>query len=736
MSHKRWIREVRVLKASSSPIRLRILSILFEKGPLSYTELMSSLKMNPTQDAGRFAYHLKFLLKANLIKTDVESKKYGLTELGEMVIKVADEIEKKAFKPKRLLVRTSRFALEEFDINKITDSLIKETKMPADLAHKIARETEKRLLKSKTKYLTAPLVREVVNAILIEKGLEEYRHELTRLGLPVHDIKTLLETSSKPIQRQFSVLEAAGKKVLEEYTLLKVLPRDMADAHISGSLHINGLSQWILKPNEIMHDLRFFLRNGLNLENVNPPQPSYPPPKSLDSALSTTLNILLHAAKETDKAQTIDYFNVFLAPFIRNVNPLKVKEKLRLFMFNVNQQLNNVSLGIELSIPDFIAEKQAFGPLGKTDGKYGDFIVENQLIALQVLEILMEETLHKPLFNPKIIIKVRSETFTDENAEQLLLKAHTLATEKGVPYFANLTKKRQKHSVFSASGVKLDADLKGDWEIDTLRTGSLGEVTVNLPRITCESKGKRKEFFQILGDRLEMTVRAFEIKYRMLKQRFKNSLPFLSLKINGDQYFRLENSSRLVSFTGVREAAEAFYGKSIHDNEEKLGFIKETVKCITNFTDKVNKRRRKRLLPAILPNFEASERLASLDIERYGVAKVQFSGTREKPFYSTINKLTLKNGKIPSEALKMTQSLRGLYTGGSLTTIDLGETEYEAEELTSLTKQIVNAYGLEFFTYNRNLTYCVRCKKSWLGLLSKCPSCGATSTLITFNKFA
>ena len=62
------MRGVKILKAVSSPLRLQILNLLFDRGPLSYTELMGSLKMNPSRDAGRFAYHLKFLLKADLVE--------------------------------------------------------------------------------------------------------------------------------------------------------------------------------------------------------------------------------------------------------------------------------------------------------------------------------------------------------------------------------------------------------------------------------------------------------------------------------------------------------------------------------------------------------------------------------------------------------------------------------------------------------------------------------------------
>jgi len=723
-----------VLKAVSSPIRLNILNLLFDKGSLSYTELMSALKMNPSRDAGRFAYHLKFLLKADLIEADVEVRKYRLTELGKMVIDIAEEIERKSVKRKRIFVRTSLFALEDFDASKIVDSLIREAGMPVDLAQKIAKEAEKRLVKSKTKYLTAPLIREVVNAILIEKGLEEHRHKLTRLGLPVHDVKSLIQAKSKTPQGSASIHEEAGKVVLKEYTLLNILPRDIADAHLSGSLHINGLDSWILKPSEIMHDLRFFFKNGLNLEKLNVFQLFYPPPKSFESALSIIFNVLLHSAKEIGETQTLEYFNVFLAPFVTGIKPAQLKETLRSFICSISQYMDT-SLGLELVTPDFIAEKKTIGPFGKLEGNYGDFKEESQLLASLMLEIFAEESARKPLFNPKIIVKIRLETFSDGKAREILLQAHHLASEKGIPYFANLLGKSRKHDVFSASGYRLKADLKRDWEIDTLRTGNIGYVTVNLPRITYECEKDETKFFEILEERLEMAARALEIKYRALKQHGKGLIPFIMQSVNGDRYFRLECSSRLINFAGLKEAAEAFCGKTMLEDEEPLKFAEKITRYILDFTRTVGKRRRKRLSPAILPSAEASERLVRLDIDRYGIAKVRFSGTREKPFYSTVSRLGLQNNESYLEPLKLERRLYGLHAGGNLTIVDLGEGEHETEELLSLTRQYVETYGIEFFTYNRNLTYCTNCKRSWFGLLHKCPSCGSTSTLSCLSRF-
>jgi hypothetical protein len=238
MSHRRRP-GLKVLKAVSSSLRLEVLNLLFERGALSYTEMMKILRLNPSRDAGRFAYHLKFMLRTDLIEPDVETKKYRLTDLGRTMVSIGEDIEQHFFKRRKMMVRTSKFSLEEFDRNKIAESLIKEANVPADLAQKIARETEGRLSEFKTKYLTAPLIREIVNTILIEKGFEEYRHKLTRLGLPVYDVTQLLKSMSTMSLGVEAVHGAAGDKVIEEYTLLNVLPRDIADAHLSGSLHLN-----------------------------------------------------------------------------------------------------------------------------------------------------------------------------------------------------------------------------------------------------------------------------------------------------------------------------------------------------------------------------------------------------------------------------------------------------------------------------------------------------------------
>jgi len=722
---------VKVLKAVSSPIRLRILDFLMNRGPLSYTEIMKLLKLKPSRDAGRFAYHLKTLLKMDLIEPDLEKKKYRLTSLGRKLVEVAEEIEENAFQRKKMLVRTSRLSLEHFERNKIAESLIKEAGVPADLAQRIARETERRLTKLRTKYLTAPLIREFVNAILIERGLEEYRHKLTRLGLPVYDVTQLIKTMSQRAVDVEAVHEAAGDAVLEEYALLNVLPRDIADAHISGSLHINNLGCWVLKLDGVMHDLRFFFRYGLS------PRPGLEkiprkPPKDLESALSITIEILKLTMRESMGEQTADFFNVFLAPFVGDMKPDEVRDIIRNFLIEVNHLIpSGVSLGLELTIPRFIAEMSAVGPNGKNVDIYGDYVEESLLIASSIIEVMLSE--EKPILNPSLIIKIRNETFKDGKAERTLFEAHRLALKRGTPYFANLVLKEQRYASYAATGFRLASEWSGDWELDTLRTGILDSVVINLPRAYYDSGGNRGRFFEQLRDKMEMAARALEIKYLTIKERIgENLLPFLTQCRDGDPYYRLENSSRLVGFVGLNEAVHAISGNPIYQSEESLKFAVEIVKFLSKELGRYSNRPDARFNLSMVSCRDAAERLAELDIERYGLAKVRVRGGRRNPAYTDMTATPFDVGIPLQRYLRIEEQFHRLTPGSHLTPIPLREGENGPESLLSTTKEIVNTHKIGFYTYSRDMAYCNNCDRLFYGEVVKCPLCGSVKAMTRF----
>ncbi len=702
---------------------------------------MKILRLNPSRDAGRFAYHLRYLLKEKLIEPDAEKKRYRLTELGRTVIGMAEEIEEQFFKRRKMVVRTSRLAMEDFDRTKIVESLIREAGVPVDLAQKIARETESRLSEFKTKYLTAPLIREFVNAILVEKRLEEYRHKLTRLGLPVYDVTQLIKSIGATSLGVGAVHKAAGDAVIEEYTLLNTLPRDIADAHLSGTLHINNLGCWILKPNEFMHDLRFFFQYGLDLGRTDGRGRSYRPPKNIESALLTVSNVLKIAATEISGDQAFDYFNVFLAPFARGISDEKVREALRMLVFNLNHTLTNqgfpleTSLGLEFIVPNFLKENEAIGPNGEKIGTYADFVEETRLIASLLLEISLEDDKHRPIFNPSLIVKVRPEVLEDRECESLLFKSHKLAAERGLPYFANLCAKGQKQVSYTATGCRFAAEWKQDWELDTLRTGSIGSVIINLPRVSYEAEGKQTRFYEFLDEQLEMALRALEIKYQTIRRRSREGLlPFLMQKVDGDHYFRLQNASRLVSFVGLNETTQALLEKAIHKDGEALDLAENIVNYLSKGIHKYTKKPETRPLLSMLPNADAAKRLAELDVENYGWAKVHAQGTRKQPFYTDLIAVPLTSELPWEDRLGIEGKFHRMAPGSHLTILQLADSELDADSLLAVTRRILKTYAIGLYTYNRHLSYCANCQRAFHGILAKCPSCGSVDRVFCSSR--
>ncbi len=735
-------RGTRVLKAISSPLRLQILKLLYERGALPYTKIISFIRLSPTRDAGKFAYHLKFLLNADLIEPDEETRKYRLTELGQLLIGVAENIDERVSKKRKMFVRTSRLAIEEFDRNKIALALVKEAGVPLDLAQKISRETEERLFEFKTKYLTAPLIREFVNAILIEKGLEDYRHKLTRLGLPVYDVTELIKSTGVNFAGVEAVHKAAGDRVIEEYTLLNVLPRDIADAHLSGSLHIDNLGCWILKPSEIMHDLRLFFQPGLDLGRIGLMGSSYISPKNFESALLITSNVLKAAATEVSGEQIIDFFNTFLAPFARGLTPERIKEGLNFFISDISHSSSGeghpirVSLGLECLVPNFLKEKEAIGPEGKKLGYYADYAEESRLIASSLLERVSKDEKRKPVFNPSLIIKIRPEALEDKESEALLLQSQKLASETGLPYFANLRSKAQKYASYSATGCRVADNWTRDWELDTLRTGIIDSVIINLPRVMYEADKNKSRFFKLLEEQLEMSARALEIKYRTIRQRAREGLlPFLMHKVEGDQYFRIENGARLISFVGLNETAEVFTGKGMLE-DEALNLAEDMIKYLSTSVERYSKKPETRLSVSMIANPSAARRLAELDVQKYGWSTVHAQGTKEKPFYTSMAATPLCVDISLDKRVRIEERFHKLCPGGHLALIQRDTSSADTNELLSNTKILVKASDVGLFTYNQDLTYCTNCEKTFRGTLLRCPMCGSVNKLLFFSRLS
>ena len=373
----------KVLSALSSSIRVNILKLLSRQSPLTFTQIMQSMDLEPTTDAGRFGYHLRELKNSDLIKGDESG--YNLTELGEKVVgfvwSLIDYSRSEIIK--EIPVRTSEYAIEHFDRNKITDALIREAKVPSDLAEEIAKETEEALMNAKVKYLTAPLIREVVNSILVLKGHEQYRHNLTRLGLPPFEISRIIKTPTiRPSNSNPKTIEKLlSDAVFEQYLLLNVLSHNIADVYLRGDISISNANSFIMSPNSIQHDLKPFLSEGF----ASPKDSlavSLHPPKSLSQALMLSAKLMEFSQIHCSGMQSIDFFNILLAPYIKNLSPKEIKDALLMFFLELGStyvgpggSLPFSTLNLEFEIPKHLANSPIPGSNG---GTYGDYLDESR----------------------------------------------------------------------------------------------------------------------------------------------------------------------------------------------------------------------------------------------------------------------------------------------------------------------------------------------------------------------
>jgi len=232
-----------------------------------------------------------------------------------------------------------------------------------------------------------------------------------------------------------------------------------------------------------------------------------------------------------------------------------------------------------------------------------------------------------------------------------------------------------------------------------------------------------------------MALRALEMKYRTIKQREReHMLPFLMQKTDGDQYFRIENAARLVSFVGLNETIHSFFGKPLKQDGETLDFAQKIVSYLCSDIERYSKKPETRASLAMVPAADAAKRLAELDAERYGWATVRAQGTKEKPFYTDLVALPLGVDVSWKERFRVEERFHRLTPGGHLAVVSLADVEQDPDDLLAVTRDVAGNYGVGFYVFNRNLTYCASCQKTFYGKLERCAVCGSVNMLQSFSR--
>jgi len=685
---------------------------------LPYTEIMYEAKLDPVRDAGKFVYHLKTLRKAGLVATEKGTKKYAVTELGKILVDFSRDLEEyAAVKRGKLFVRTSKMTIEEFDRSKIARSLVNEAGMPQSIAGEIAAEAEERLLRFGTTYLTAPLVRELVNTILVERKLEEYRHKLTRLGLPVNDVTMLLRNAGQKHLDSGWVQKSAGSAVTGEYVLLQSLTKPLADAHLSGRIHLEETESWVLKPSQFFHDPRPFFQRGL---------PGSPPATSLESVLGAILKLVRVGEGQISGEQTFDHFNILLAPYIKGVPEQRVQESIRIFLQSLNWdgfsnlQPPEVTLGLDRYLPENLKNQPAIGPDGRKYGVYSNFSREAEEILRTLLACVVEIFGRNPVVNPALILKLPRERLSEP--DNLTMMAYETSSKLSVPNY--LIQDQNDHSTVSSEGCVFSPK---EAELDMVRGPIIGTVIVNLPRAAYEASGRDEKLFQNVQAAAEEAVEALALRSAAVKDRIKEGLlPLLAWDTDGTAYYAPRTASAEVGLLGLSEAVKHHVHADLGE-KDSVGFAKKMIEAVRKSVGE-SEPEGLRVRVGLHPSRNASSRLAGIDAETFGFSTIKYQGLKKYPFYTDVPAVPPIHRMPFGVRAELEAEFQKLLDGGSILPIRLGP-ETKASDLSNMTRQLGKA-GLRYFTYGALHYRCQQCFNVAAGVTGKCGKC--SSDRLTF----
>ncbi|NPA62984.1 MAG: anaerobic ribonucleoside-triphosphate reductase [Methanococci archaeon] len=640
-----------------------------------------------------------------------------------------------------LKVRTSEKEFEPFDKEKIVKALVKEAGADKKIAQKIADDVELELKKLNVKYLTAPMIREIVNAKLLEYGFEELRHKHTRLGMPIYDITKLLKMGSREnanlMYNPESIHKWVADETMKQYALLAIFPKHIADAHIKGDIHLHDLEYAATRPVCLQHDLRPFFMHGLKVDGTGLHTCVSKPAKHPEVAIQHAAKVMMAAQTNMSGGQSIDEFNVWLAPYVRGLSYERIKQLMQMFIYEMNQmyvsrggQCVFSSINLELEIPEFLRDKPAV-IAGTTRGTYGDYEEEAKLILEALVDVMMEgDAMGKPFIFPNFIIKLRESAFKDENKE-LMYKIHELSAKFGIPYFINMLPDWQEVNTNSMGcRTRLSGNWTGDAEVDTLRTGNMQWYSLNLPRIAYEANGDDDRLFEILHERLELVKEALLIKHEVTLERLyvDKMLSFLTQEFDDGQYYRYENTTKTFGFVGLNEMLKFHLGEELHDSKEAVKFGEKVIGYMRDYADRLKEESGLRFTLTQTPAESTAGRFARLDYKYY----CDFAKTVVRGDLNDVNTLYYTNSShvrvdapiTLGEKVRIEEKFHPLCNGGHIMHVWNMEAAADPEVLMDITKKITRT-NIGYWTYTKNLSVCNKCGLSVGGLRDKCVNCGS-----------
>jgi ribonucleoside-triphosphate reductase (formate) len=665
-----------IFSVMASPNRIDILRILNSKGPLTYSELKSLAGFKSKKESGKFAYHLRKLLRQSLVALNKSERRYTITNLGKLVLSLARQIEERSIiESGKMYVRTSHESIEEFNSHKIIQSLVREGSLPLELAQKITEEVENRIYKFQTSYLTSSLIREMVNSVLLEQGHEDYRHKLARFGMPGYDIHEMITNVDGIYNGAEGLLFKTGQTVFGEYLVLNTLPKDVADSHLSGDVHITNAGLWSLLPDTIFVNIKELIEDGIDLRGKFLGVTRTPPPTSLDE-LASSLSILTSLLiKEASQEVVLDGLVSLLQKYSKNTT--EIEEKIANSFAKISTAAKYGKNGTLASF------RISLGTEGKLVGS--------------ILAAYKKYAKSTPIPSIGLIVdyeKGKINEFSDVLASIIALGGRVMFS-KGVVSNKGLSRGDSKN--VGATSINLQS------------------LSVNMPRLAFESNKDETYFRARLALLMKPALSAMSLRKKEISDLTRRGLnPILA---NNTQYMQKGSVTLVVNLIGLKEA---IYGILGYENKAGQEILAKVVNTAMEVASKKGKEMSDNVTISITES-DAAMRFSALDGEKYG--KMSLHQHMEGESYSegtTIDASEIDGMNPKSERIAESNHLSKLLNGGLLVQLRIPDNM----DSTAIKKAIEKAGELlGSFRAFRKVPICSNCGLKEEKINEKCPVC-------------
>nr|WP_259134349.1 anaerobic ribonucleoside-triphosphate reductase [Methanosalsum natronophilum] len=537
-------------------------------------------------------------------------------------------------------VRTTDGHIVDWDRNVVVNQLLKETQLceqfydkPAvtlEEAKEIAKETEKRIRGMNLKFLSSPLVRELVNIVLIERGHVEWRNISTRVGTPVYDAYKIdigtgfeaKDNANLQENAETSHKKKADKISKEQYLLL--LPPKVADLHLNGDIHIHDLEYLGTRAFCQDWDLRYFFYYGLMPDGSGTKASVAGPSKNAEVAI-------LHAVKALGSAQTnfaggqgFYNFLTFIAPYFEGMEYQEIEQLMQMFVYEMTQmmvarggQLVFSSVQLSPGVPKLWRDKPIVAKGRVWNGQdvplrtYGEFEREVRLGFKALMNVMLQgDYWGKPFNFPKPEISIEPD-FMEEDEEfnrlnpelptydELYTMSFELASKFGTPYFDNqLPSYRgagEGISCYQCCAYQFSATADADSYFEDklyfkdgmhFSMGAWQVVSLNCPRAAYRANGTDESLFKELRRLMDQAVEVFKVKRRWMDYIINNGrMPFATQQpkdpVTGKKgaiAVDIDSLVYTIGVIGLNELVQHHTGYQMHESKDAFKFA---IRCMT-----------------------------------------------------------------------------------------------------------------------------------------------------------